>query len=239
MPTPLRQSGRTCVPRRAVALVVVHVVEAGAVVAAGPGRALVDVDLAVGALEAGHAETAVLARAVPADGPVPAGPRGALVDVVPAGGPAEAGQAQAAEPARGLHTGAVVQAGLAGAHGAFCLAAFSIQLASTGVSAGAVHTFKPRGCARAALTLINTVTVNTCRARCTHTLIFQESWSPGAGHVGRTLMFNASIIEEFTIYAHVGYRLHRACALVTHFQILTGPPILTWGQGTATIIFRI
>lgn len=74
MPAPLRQSGRTCVSGRAVALVVVHVVEAGAVVAAGPGRALVDVDLAVGALEAGHAEAAVLARAVPADGPVPAGP---------------------------------------------------------------------------------------------------------------------------------------------------------------------
>lgn len=57
-----------------MALIVVHVVEAGAVVAAGPGRALVDVDLAVGALEAGHAEAAVLARPVPADGPVPARP---------------------------------------------------------------------------------------------------------------------------------------------------------------------
>lgn len=227
--SPGRAEGRTCVSRRAVAAVVVHVVEAGAVVVAGPGRALVDVDLAVGALEAGHTEAAVLARAVPADGPVPAGPRRALVDVVPAGGPAEAGRAEAAVAARSLHTRAVVQAGLAGAHGAFCLAAFSTRLASTGVSTWAVYTFESRGCARAALTLINTVTVSTCRARRAHTVIFQEPWSPGAPHVGRTLMFSASIIEEFTICARVGYRLHRTGALVTHFQILTAPPILTWG----------
>lgn len=237
-PPRLRQ-GRTCVSGRAVAAVVVHVVEAGAVVAAGPGRALVDVDLAVGTLEAGHTEAAVLARPVPADGPVPAGPRRALVDVVPAGGPAEAGRAEAAVPARSLHTCAVVQAGLAGAHGAFRLAAFPTRLASTGVSSWVVYTFKSRGCAGAALTLINAVTVGTCRARCAHTLIFQEPWSPGAGHVGRTLMFNASIIEEFTVYARVGYRLHRTGALVAHFQILTAPPILTWGRGTATVIFRV
>lgn len=120
---------------------------------------------------------------------------------------------------------------MAGAHGAFYLAAFSTgaRLASTGVSRCAIHTFKSRVCARAALTLINTATVSTCRARRTHTFIFQEPWSPGAGHVGRTVMFNASIIEEFTVCAHVGYRLHGAGALVTHFQILTDPPILTWG----------
>lgn len=239
--SPEPRRGRTCVPGHAVALVVVHVVEAGAVVAAGPGRALVDVDLAVGALEAGHAEAAVLARPVPADGPVPARPRRALVDVVPARGPAEAGLAEAAEPARSLHTRAVVQAGEAGAHGALCLAAFSTgaRLASTGVPSRAVHTFKPRVCARAALTLINAVTGSACRARPTHAFIFQQSRSPAARHVGRTVMFNASIIEEFTVYAHVGYRLHGAGALVTHFQILTAPPIFTWRRGTATVIFRV
>lgn len=242
LPSPAQLKGPscTCVAGRTAALVVVHVVEAGAVVAAGPGRALVDVDLAVGALEAGHTEAAVLARAVPADGPVPARPRRALVDVVPAHGPAEAGRAEAAEAACSLHARAVVQAGLAGAHGALCLAAFSPRalLAPAGVSSCCIHTFKP-GWARAALTLINTGTGGTCRASCARTFVFQESWARGAAHVGRTVMFSASIIEVFTIFAHVGYRLHRADALVTHFQILAAPPILTWGRGTATVIFRV
>lgn len=230
------RAGRTCIAGRALALVAVHVVEAGALVAAGPGRALVDVDLAVGALEAGHTEAAVLARAVPADGPVPARPRGALVDVVPAGGPAEAGPAEAAVAARSGHAGAVVQAGVAGALGALGPAASSSG-AATGVPSWAIHAFQPRVCARAALALIDTGTGSACRASRAHTLVFQQPWSPAAAHVGRTAMFNASIIHEFTVHARVGYRLHRARALVTHLQILTAPPVLTWGRGTAAVIF--
>ena len=112
------------------------------------------------------------------------------------------------------------------------MAAFSIQscLAFTGVSIYTIYTFKTRIFTRVALTLINiNVTINTCEARHTDAFIFQESWSPVANPMGRTLMFNACIIQEFTVYARVGYRLHGAGALVTHFQILTGPTIFTWG----------
>lgn len=112
------------------------------------------------------------------------------------------------------------------------MAAFSIQscLAFTGVAIYAIYTFKTRVCTRAALTLINiNVTINTCEARHTDAVIFQESRSAVAHPVGSTLMFRARIIEVFTVYAHVGYRLHGACALVSHFQILTAPTIFTGG----------
>lgn len=112
------------------------------------------------------------------------------------------------------------------------MAAFSIQfcLAFTGVSIYTIYTFKMRIFTRVALTLINiNVTINTCKARHTDAFIFQESWSPVANPTGRTLMFNACVIEEFTVYTHIGYRLHRAGALVTPFQILTAATIFTWG----------
>jgi len=121
---------------------------------------------------------------------------------------------------------------VARAHRAFCLAAFSIQscLAFTGVSVYAIYTFKARIFTRVALTLINiNATINTCEARHTDAFVFQESWSPVANPIGRTLMFNACVIEEFTVYAHVGYRLHGADAPVTPFQILTAPTIFTRG----------
>lgn len=110
------------------------------------------------------------------------------------------------------------------------MAAFSVQscLAFTGVSVYTIYTFKTRIFTRVALTLIN-VTINTCQVRHTDAFIFQESSSPIANPMGRTPMFNACIIKQFTVYAHVGYRLHGAGALVTHFQILTAPTIFTWG----------
>lgn len=52
------------------ALVVIHLVHTRAVVLAGSGGALVDVQVAVVALEPGHAKTLVPVDAVFADGPV-------------------------------------------------------------------------------------------------------------------------------------------------------------------------
>ena len=103
-------------------------------------------------------------------------------------------------------------------------------MAFTGVSIYTIYTFKTRIFTRVALTLINiNVTISTCEVRHTDAFIFQQSWSPVANPMGRTPMFNACVIEEFTVHAHVGYRLHRAGALVTHFQILTAPTVFTWG----------
>lgn len=102
-------------------------------------------------------------------------------------------------------------------------------MAFTGVSIYTIYTFKTRIFTRVALTLINiNVTINTCEARHTGAFIFQESWSPVASPMGRTLMFSARVIEEFAVYAHVGYRLCGTDALVAHFQILTTPTIFTW-----------
>lgn len=112
------------------------------------------------------------------------------------------------------------------------MAAFSTQscLAFAGISIYTIYTFKTRIFTGVALTLVNiNVTINTCEARLTDALILQESWSPVANPGGRTRVFNTRVIEEFAVFAHVGYRLHGAGALVTHFQILTAPTIFTWG----------
>lgn len=94
----------TCVAGDAVAQVVIHLVQAGAVVLAGPGGALVDIYFAVVALEPRHAETAVLIPPVPADGSVLAGVGGALINVVSAVGPGEARLADAGIVPRTLNT---------------------------------------------------------------------------------------------------------------------------------------
>lgn len=98
----------TCVAREALAHVAIHLVEAGAVVLAGPGRALVDVDVAVVSLEAGHTEAAVAVHPVAADGSVLARAGGALIDVGSAVGPGEARLADAGIVPRTLDTRPIV-----------------------------------------------------------------------------------------------------------------------------------
>lgn len=101
----------TCEALQALTLVVVLLIDAGAVVLAGPRGALVDVDLAGVTLETGDAEAAELRLAVHADGPVLAGLRGALVHVALAGLPFEPRRAEAPEALRAQHAGPVAPAG--------------------------------------------------------------------------------------------------------------------------------
>lgn len=113
------------------------------------------------------------------------------------------------------------------------MAAFSIQSCSafTGVSIYTIYAFKTRIFTGVALALVNiNVTITTCKARHTDALVFQESFGPVANAVGRAIMFDACIIQNFTVCACVGYRLHGAGALITHFQILAAPSIFTGGR---------
>lgn len=98
----------TCVARDALAHVVIHLVQAGAVVLTGPGRTLVDVYVAVVSLEAWHTETAVLVQPLSADGSVLAGAGRALVNVVSAVGSAKARLADAGIVPRTLDTCPIV-----------------------------------------------------------------------------------------------------------------------------------
>lgn len=98
----------TCVAGDALAHIVIHLIEAGAIVSTGPGCTLVDVYFTVVSLEPRHTETAILIDPVSADGSVLAGVGGALINVVSAVGPGEARLADAGIVPRTLHTCPVI-----------------------------------------------------------------------------------------------------------------------------------
>lgn len=98
----------TCVAGDALAPIVIHLIQAGAIVFTGPGRTLVDVYFTVVSLEPRHTETAILIHPVSADGSVLAGVGGAFINVVSAVGPGEARLADAGIVPRTLDTCPVI-----------------------------------------------------------------------------------------------------------------------------------
>jgi len=90
---------------------VVHLIQTGAVVLTGSGGALVDVQVAVGALEPRHAEALVGVQPVLTDGSVLTGLRAALVHVLLAAPALEPGGTPAPRPQVGdVHAGGGVLA---------------------------------------------------------------------------------------------------------------------------------
>lgn len=162
MPSPLHlveyvtSTNGTCVARQALANIVIHLVEASAIVLARPRSTFIDVHLTMVALKARHTETAVPIDPVQANGAVLAWPGSTFIYILLAVVALIARLALADVLPSTPHAGPVVVAGVAGAKGGCFRPAIVVStLALAAISSSHFYTLQMRLQTRTALTMVN------------------------------------------------------------------------------------